>query len=78
MKVKSLSRVQLLATPWTAAYQANVSETQMRKSEQAAKCSSYHQGGPGLTAGSGVCGVLYILPQGPHLDLWQIWACPLC
>ena len=39
-------------------------------------CSCYHQGLSGLTAGARTCGVTCVLPQGPHLEPWQVRGCP--
>ena len=45
-------------------------------SVSATLCSCRHQGLPGLTAGARTCGVTCVLPQGPHLEPWQVRGCP--
>ena len=45
-------------------------------SVSATLCSCRHQALPGLTAGARTCGVTCVLPQGPHLEPWQVRGCP--
>lgn len=48
------------------------------KSGQAAKGLIPPQGLPGLTSGSGACGVPFGLPRRPQLEAWQLLGCPPC
>ena len=72
VKVKVLSRVRLLATPWTAAYQAPLSCKSLNKEENEPCMSGvYEQAEDGSQPGEGSCSMTW--GAGSHRRVYDHW-----